>query len=71
MTGSITARMHRMLVATEQQFTAPTVGRYLSDPAYRARLDAERVERQAEIAAELDAPLRARQEILWAKDAQK
>lgn len=67
---SITARMHRMLVATEGTFTAPTLGRYLSDPAYRAELNAERDQRQAAIAADLDAPLRARQEAAWARDGE-
>lgn len=65
---AINARMHRMLTATgAQRFTAPTIGRYLSDPEFRARLDAERAERQAKIAAELDAPLRARQAAIWAQ----
>lgn len=68
MTGTISLRMGRLLTKVEQQFTAPTLGRYLNDPAYRGRLDAERDERQAAIAAELDAPLRARQEAIWASD---
>lgn len=65
---SITKRTARMLTATGPKFTAPELNRYLSDPAYRARLDAERVERQAEIGARFEAHDRARQEAAWAKD---
>ena len=66
---AITARMARMLTATEGAFTAPTLSRYLRDPAYRAELDAERAAKQAEIGAQFDAHARARQEAAWARDA--
>lgn len=65
---SITKRMNRMLTREANAFTAPTLGRYLADPAYRARLEAERVVRQAEIAAPFEARDRARQEAAWARD---
>ena len=66
---SIAARMARMLKQTApEQFTAPTLSRYLSDPAYRAELDAERAEKQRAIGAEFDARDRARQEKLWAQE---
>ena len=68
---SIAARMARMLKQTApEQFTAPTLSRYLSDPAYRAELDAERAERQAEIADQFEAHDRARQGAAWARDGE-
>ena len=65
---TIARRMARMLTQTGPQFTAPTLGRYLSDPAFRAEVDAERVQRQAEFAAPFEAHDRARQEAAWARD---
>lgn len=65
---AIDNRMRRMLTEEAATFTAPTLSRYLTDPAYRARLDAERAQRQAEIGAPFEAHDRARQQSAWARD---
>lgn len=65
-----TAQMARLLDATGVRFSAPTLSRYLSDPEYRAKLDAERVVKQAKIGAAFEAHDRARQEAAWARDGE-
>lgn len=60
--------VRRLKACVAEPFAAPTLSRYLADPAYRAQLDAERVAKQAQIAAGFEAHDRARQEAAWARD---
>lgn len=46
----------------------PTLRRYWNDPEFRAAMDAETQVMQAKWSEELNAPIRAKQEAIWAAE---